>query len=280
MGGDFPLNDDWAYGKSVWKLLEEGTFTPGDWPSMTLVSQIFWGSAFCRLFGLSFVSLRWATLILALIGTVGLYKLSTRFTTNRDLALLLTLTWFFNPVALCLSFTFMTEVYFQTAFVLGVYSFIRLIETRKRKYYFWATLFSVLATLVRQPGLLLPFVFGISMINVAQSWKKSLQKLLPFGITLAVYLLYNGWLSFQGLKSGNDERMMEAVTTFFSLSADHYYYQVANLLLFPGFFFVAVADCIITGFEETEVVVEAADGSFRAFVHPILMVRPEWLSGR
>ena len=245
--GDFPLNDDWAYGKSVWKLVEEGKYVPGDWPSMTLLAQIIWGSVFCWFFGLSFVSLRCGTLVLALIGTIGLYKLSTRFTSNRDLALLLSLTWLFNPVALSLSFTYMTEIYFQTAFILGVYSFVRLIETQELKYYLGATVFSILATLVRQPGLLLPFVFGISMINFSQGWRKSLEKLLPFVFTLAIYLCYNYWLTYQGLNSGNDDRMMAAITSFLGLQAHHYYYQVVNLLLFPGFFLLPLLVVLLPG---------------------------------
>lgn len=216
--------------------METGAFTVGDWPSMTLAAQILFGSVFCKIFGLSFVSLRWATLVTSLVGSLSLYALAKRFTTSRALAAMLSLTWFFNPVALSLSFTFMTEIYFQTTFVLALYGFVRIIETDKMRYYIWATVFSVLATLVRQPGLLIPFAFGLAMINVSKGWRQAVQKMTPFAITLLVYLIYDFWLKSNGLETDNAGRLGKALTAFFTQRFEHYYYQIVNLLLFPGLF--------------------------------------------
>ena len=41
--GNFPLNDDWAYGKAVRGLVEQGSFRPCPWGGMTLISQAVWG---------------------------------------------------------------------------------------------------------------------------------------------------------------------------------------------------------------------------------------------
>ena len=63
--GNFPLNDDWAYGKAVRGMVEQGSFRPCPWGGMTLISQAVWGSLFCLPAGFSFTTLRFSTLCLA-----------------------------------------------------------------------------------------------------------------------------------------------------------------------------------------------------------------------
>lgn len=41
--GDFPLNDDWAYGLPVEVLLKEHAFKLTDWQGASLVVQLGWG---------------------------------------------------------------------------------------------------------------------------------------------------------------------------------------------------------------------------------------------
>src|SRR5689334_10088256 len=61
--GDFPLNDDWAYGWTVKTLLETGSFVLSDWTAANLLPQALWGILFCLPFGFSFTALRFSTLI-------------------------------------------------------------------------------------------------------------------------------------------------------------------------------------------------------------------------
>jgi hypothetical protein len=42
--GNFPLNDDWAYGRAVKSLLETGSIHLSNWSAVNAVSQIFWGA--------------------------------------------------------------------------------------------------------------------------------------------------------------------------------------------------------------------------------------------
>ena len=51
--GDFPINDDWAYARSVLLLVEGGEFRLLDWGAMTLISQVAWGAIWVKLFGFS-----------------------------------------------------------------------------------------------------------------------------------------------------------------------------------------------------------------------------------
>ena len=41
--GDFPLNDDWCYAKSVKNYIETGELILYNWGEMTLVGQVFYG---------------------------------------------------------------------------------------------------------------------------------------------------------------------------------------------------------------------------------------------
>ena len=43
--GNFPLNDDWAYGLGVRGLVQQGSFRPCSWGGMTLISQAAWGAS-------------------------------------------------------------------------------------------------------------------------------------------------------------------------------------------------------------------------------------------
>src|SRR5690242_17480905 len=81
--GNFPLNDDWTYSKSVLILKNEGKFDIGNFAAMTLFSHLIWGFAFVKVFGFSFTVLRFSTLLSSLIGILILNKLLVSFTQNR-----------------------------------------------------------------------------------------------------------------------------------------------------------------------------------------------------
>src|SRR5688572_30510986 len=53
--GRFPLNDDWAYAKSVQDLLNSGRFTRTEWTWIPLITHTLIGAAFTVLTGFSFV---------------------------------------------------------------------------------------------------------------------------------------------------------------------------------------------------------------------------------
>ena len=48
--GDFPLNDDWAYGLNVKRWILDGHLSYTGWGSMTLLSHIAWGALFLQTF--------------------------------------------------------------------------------------------------------------------------------------------------------------------------------------------------------------------------------------
>src|ERR1043166_7876895 len=66
--GNFPLNDDWAMGQTVKRLVEGGGYHPTGWTEMSLITHVLWGALFCIPHGFSFDALRCSTLALSLAG--------------------------------------------------------------------------------------------------------------------------------------------------------------------------------------------------------------------
>ena len=162
--GDFPLNDDWAYGWSVNKWLESGEFQIIDWPAMSLFSHVAWGTLWAKIFGFSFTTLRFSVILLAIfsIWICSLLFKGLEFSWGQQVIGLAT--FVFNPMYFYLSNTFMTDVSFLSFCILSIYGFWRYFSSEK---WFWwgiAIFFSILAILVRQLGILIPIAFGVAMI--------------------------------------------------------------------------------------------------------------------
>jgi hypothetical protein len=164
--GDFPLNDDWSYGTAVRTLVEQGRYQLHDWTSMPLFGQVIWGTLFCLPAGFSFTALRVSTLALSLAALLLLALLAHRAgIRERRLLLLAPLLLFCCPVFLGLSHTFMTDVPFLS-FSLASLVLLLAGQDRRSPYLIFLGVFAaVLATLLRQSGLLLPVAFGIAWLS-------------------------------------------------------------------------------------------------------------------
>ena len=123
--GEFPLNDDWAYAKSVFILCQKGEIYFGNWPAMTLIAQILYGAAFCKIFGLSFTVLRISVLLLGLAGIIAFYFLSLKFTRNSLFSFISSALIGFNPLYFSLCYTFMTDVPFIVCLVFSTFFYYR-----------------------------------------------------------------------------------------------------------------------------------------------------------
>lgn len=193
--GDFPLNDDWSYAKPVQSLLNgEGIRFTG-WMSMTLFAQVLWGSLWCKIFGFSFTVLRFSTLFLGGIGVVYTYKLFKIFIDDNTNAFFLTLLILFNPIYLNLSYTFMTDVPFYALSIISIFYYLQYIKGGSLKFVLIASFFVVLAILIRQLALVIPFAFLITgFYKLLKKEKVGLQYFLPFVISIGIYIGYQ-WIA-------------------------------------------------------------------------------------
>jgi 4-amino-4-deoxy-L-arabinose transferase-like glycosyltransferase len=108
---DFPLSDDFSFGRLAFRFAHgEGVRYDG-WPSMPLLGQWVWATPFIRVLGDSFVALRLASVVLAGLGLVATFDLvrsepgvSVRAAAFAAAAIA------FNPYVFVLSGTFLSDL--------------------------------------------------------------------------------------------------------------------------------------------------------------------------
>lgn len=181
--GEFPLNDDWSYTKSVLILNDTGHYQPGDWGAMTLFTHLIWGFSYCKLFGFSFFILRLSTLISSLIGTCILFNLIYDSTNNKLIAYTGSLSLLFHPLYFNLSNTYMTDVNFTTLILVGCHFAYNFLKTKKNIWLLPFALVSIAVVLTRQYGIILPTsLFLITVLKYKTS-------LLSVAVTLGIIIL-------------------------------------------------------------------------------------------
>lgn len=197
--GNFPLNDDWSYGRTVKYLLEHGDFRPVGWTSMPFITQAFWGALFCLPHGFSFTALRFSTLTLSLAGVLGLYLLIWHLRRSRSLAFICALLLAFNPIYFALSNSFMADVPFTTMVILLLFLFIRYFQTGSVSILVVATVVAMVATLCRQLGLAIPLAFTATLLLKHGFDKRRLAlAFAPLILVFGSWAVYTFWLKTTG----------------------------------------------------------------------------------
>lgn len=214
--GDFPLNDDWCYGKSVKTLVEEGYLKLYNWGEMTLIAHVYFGSIFAEFFGFSFTALRWSTLVIGATAILGIYQLCLLVGASRKVALLSALVSIVNPLFLGLSFSFMTDVPFYAIAIWSFYFFVKALQTDTWKPLVIAILLCCWALLIRQIALVFPVAWLIAIIFTKKLTKQNILKaILPLVILLTLYFGYTIIMKQLGMLQGryNDKlhRLFEAI---------------------------------------------------------------------
>jgi hypothetical protein len=161
--GDFPLNDDWSYGKALYYSANK-SFTIGHFGAMSLFTHLLWGGLFVKVFGFSFTVLRFSTIVSVLISLFFLEKIVFDTTKNKILSTLACCVLLFNPLYFNLSNTYMTDVNFNTLLILCCYSALHFFQTKKIIDLLLFTLFSVFLVLIRQFGIIVPVCFFVACL--------------------------------------------------------------------------------------------------------------------
>jgi hypothetical protein len=159
--GEFPLSDDWAYAWPVRSLCEAGTVDLLPWTGASIVAQVGYGAALCKLFGFSFETLRVSTLVLGAAADVGVLLLARRSGLSPALAFLAALTFAVSPLRVHLGFTFMSDLPFTAFVVWAAYFYARGLGARRVGLLVAGSVLAAIATLVRQHGV---FVAGAAAL--------------------------------------------------------------------------------------------------------------------
>ena len=202
--GNFPLDDDWAYGFAVRNLVETGDLRLSGWTATNLIAQVFWGALFCLPFGFSFTALRFSTLVLGLVGLLATYGLLREARAPAGLALFGSLVLGFSPIYFALSYTFMTDVPFVAITTASSWLLLRGLRRDSRAELLAGFVFAGLAILIRQLGLAIPIAFAAAYtVKYGFRLRNVLVATLPVGAGLALQMIYEAWLRVSGRLPAN-----------------------------------------------------------------------------
>ncbi len=194
--GDFPLNDDWCYGRAVINLVSHHEIRFIGITTMTLIAQVLWGALFCLIFGMSFTSLRLSTLTLGLAGILAVYALLKEIGAPRWIAVIGALVVGLNPIYTSLSYTFMTDVPFAAMAFLSIYAYVRALKRDSAGMIVLGTAFACAAVLIRQFGIILPIGFGLAyLVKNGLRGRSIAVSAIPVIVTGAILTGFVQWLS-------------------------------------------------------------------------------------
>jgi hypothetical protein len=239
--GNFPLNDDWSYGYSVRKLVEQGIMTFSFWVSMPLIALIYWGALFCIPFGFSFTALRISSLVAGLIGVLAVYFIFDKINSDKRISFLAALIMAVNPLYFSLANTFMTDVPFFAASAVSLLFFYNGIQKKSMPSILMGTVFGCFATLIRQFGFVIPFAFSAGYLVKYRFTKKNLiVALFPFFVSAAVFVGYEKYiLPLIGIPESYYDKTEWLIKTlhepFYRIFA-HIYINITTAFIYCGFF--------------------------------------------
>lgn len=210
--GEFPLNDDWCYAIPVRDLLNGENLRIVNWGSMTLLTQIGWGFLFTKLFGFSFLTLRFSVIVLGIIGSVYLYYILESETKNKIGSLLMCLLYISNPLQINLANTFMTDVPFCSFSIVCIYYIKRMFETDfKLRFVILANILLIITILLRQLGIFLSIGILFTVF-----WQKDRSKffyaILPLILGIITLWGYEKWLVLSGNSINNYYRSSQILS--------------------------------------------------------------------
>jgi hypothetical protein len=104
------FNDDWSYTKTALDLAQTGKLRYNGWAAAMVGAQAYWGAAFIKLFGFSFLTTRLSTAPLAAGCAALLYTLHRRASLPPTLSVFGTLIITLSPLFIPHAASFMTEV--------------------------------------------------------------------------------------------------------------------------------------------------------------------------
>lgn len=192
VNGDFPLNDDWQYAYAVKTLVEDGVLDYRGQFSPIVLVQVLWGALFCKTIAgvFNFTILRWSTLVLVPLILAIVLKIGRFLSLSKKALIILGLSTCFTPLVMVLAPSFMSDVPFALLAIAAVLSYWVFSQNKQQIWLIVALILSTLAFYIRQPGMVLPVVFGIHYwwVNGRKNKHISLAILLTF---FAISLLFS-----------------------------------------------------------------------------------------
>lgn len=193
--GEFPSCDDWDYFATVADLLHYGEIRLSDWPAMTLVGQILWGGLFAKLFGLSYMTLRFSVISLTFVGALALYYWGRAINRTRVESLFLGLLYATSPLIFSMSYSFMTDVPGASLMLLGLLVQAHCVRRGGVPLYLLAGITAGAGYLIRETSALPALVLAVSLAPAALRKRARAYDLLALTAPLALVMAAHSiWL--------------------------------------------------------------------------------------
>ncbi len=245
--GDFPLIDDWQYARPVAYLINTGRYFSPDSYSPILIAQVYWGALFCLPGGFSHTTLRISVLVLGLLGIIGFYFLVNLITSNKKVSFIGALILLTNPLYIVSSNSFMTDVPFLAFVIFSVLFFSKSLQTDTFWFLVVGTIFAIIATLIRQFCIAIPFAYAIaSIIKHKPGIRHSFKYFIPAILAIIAYNCGLIWLKH----IGSELRPYAGHTVAGFLSnpgtiAAQVFERTGHILYYPAFFLFPLLICNI-----------------------------------
>lgn len=156
--GDYLFIDDWAFTKSLSHLHMNGQHRIMSWNPMSLVSHLWWGLLFTKLFGFSFTVARISVTLLYLVQGLVLLGLFRHCGVSKGRSFVGAATVLLHPMQFFHAYTFMTDVPAVAWQMIALFAYVRgITSTRSRPQVTWlfcGTAAACVSFLIRQSGLL------------------------------------------------------------------------------------------------------------------------------
>ncbi len=157
---NMPFDDDWSYSYTVRQFLATGAITYNGWSAPLIITQALWGAMFCKIFGYSFVTLRFSTLPFDIGSAIFSYLLARGANLRPAAAVCVSLTLCLSPLFLPLALSFMTDVPGLCCTLICLYALMRAGQSAgSRPALIWLTiglLVGILGGMARQTVWLAP----------------------------------------------------------------------------------------------------------------------------
>lgn len=161
-----PSGDDFAYVRTVKRLLDTGSYYLDDWSSANIVAQTYVAAFFATFLGEHFLVFLFTSLFITVCGTIGLYKLGIELGLEAWKSLAVVAAFHSCPLVLGVNFTFLSDMPFFSFVVLATLFYTRGLRTQAVGPMLIGSVFAALGILTRQNGMLLVVALFLAMLSV------------------------------------------------------------------------------------------------------------------
>jgi hypothetical protein len=127
---ELATDDDFAYARMALAFSRTGHFIFNGWETAMVGWQVAWGALFVRLFGYSYLTLRFSVIVLGALLTLLLHRVLLRSGVKGPAAVFGTLTVVLSPLFLPMATSYMTDVPSMLCILVAIYGCQRALRAR------------------------------------------------------------------------------------------------------------------------------------------------------